>query len=43
MDISEIGRRGLVLIGCGRMGSALLEGWLARGIAPASLAPFMNA
>jgi pyrroline-5-carboxylate reductase len=37
MDIAEIGRRGLVLIGCGRMGSALLEGWLARGIAPASV------
>jgi len=37
MDIAEIGRRGLVLVGCGRMGSALLEGWLARGIAPASV------
>jgi pyrroline-5-carboxylate reductase len=28
----DIGRRGIVLVGCGRMGSALLEGWLARGL-----------
>ena len=24
----------LVLVGCGKMGSALLEGWIARGVAP---------
>jgi pyrroline-5-carboxylate reductase len=34
MDISEIERRGLVIIGCGKMGSALLAGWLAQGLAP---------
>jgi pyrroline-5-carboxylate reductase len=28
----DIGQRGIVLVGCGRMGSALLEGWLARGL-----------
>ena len=27
----------LVLIGCGKMGGALLEGWLARGVAPAEV------
>ena len=27
-----IARRGLVLLGCGKMGSALLAGWLARGL-----------
>ena len=32
MDFSEIERRGLVLLGCGRMGSALLAGWLAQGL-----------
>jgi len=30
MDIQN----GLVLVGCGKMGSAMLEGWLASGIAP---------
>jgi pyrroline-5-carboxylate reductase len=34
MGFSEIERRGLVLLGCGRMGSALLAGWLARGLSP---------
>ena len=32
MDLSEIGARGVVLLGCGRMGSALLAGWLHRGL-----------
>lgn len=36
MDMSEIAERGLVLLGCGKMGSALLEGWLAGGIAPSA-------
>ena len=31
-DLAAIGRRGVVLLGCGRMGSALLAGWLARGL-----------
>jgi len=34
MDFSEIEARGLVLLGCGRMGSALLSGWIARGLTP---------
>ncbi len=29
--------RGLVLLGCGKMGSAMLEGWLAGGLAPSSV------
>ena len=33
MDLADLGRRGLVLLGCGKMGSALLEGWLGRGLA----------
>ena len=33
----EIARRGLVLLGCGKMGSAMLEGWLARGLPTASV------
>lgn len=32
-DISELNTRGLVLIGCGRMGGALLDGWLKNGLA----------
>lgn len=32
MDLTELGSRGIVLLGCGKMGSALLEGWLARGL-----------
>lgn len=28
---------GLVLLGCGKMGSALLEGWLKQGVAPTSV------
>lgn len=35
MDMTEISRRGLVLLGCGKMGSAMLQGWLAGGL-PAS-------
>lgn len=32
MDFGDIATRGLVLLGCGKMGSALLEGWLAGGL-----------
>ncbi|WP_224815758.1 pyrroline-5-carboxylate reductase [Hasllibacter sp. MH4015] len=32
MDLSEVNRRGLVMLGCGKMGSAMLEGWLATGL-----------
>lgn len=35
MEISRIAKGGLVLLGCGKMGSAMLAGWLARGL-PAS-------
>lgn len=34
MDFSDINARGMVLLGCGRMGSAMLQGWLKRGIEP---------
>ena len=32
MDLHDLNRAGLVLLGCGKMGSALLAGWLARGV-----------
>ncbi len=35
MKNSRIAKNGLVLLGCGKMGSAMLAGWLARGL-PAS-------
>jgi pyrroline-5-carboxylate reductase len=35
MDMTEIAARGLVLLGCGKMGSAMLAGWLEGGL-PAS-------
>ena len=34
MDFTEIGERGVVLLGCGKMGGALLAGWLERGLPP---------
>lgn len=37
MDFSEIEARGLVLLGCGKMGSAMLEGWLRGGLAPGAV------
>jgi len=37
VPLSEINDRGLVLLGCGKMGSALLEGWLARGVPPSAV------
>lgn len=33
--MNDVGLRGLVLLGCGKMGSAMLQGWLAGGL-PAS-------
>lgn len=33
---SDIADRGLVLLGCGKMGGALLEGWLAEGLPPSA-------
>lgn len=38
MSLDIIEQRGLVLLGCGKMGSAMLEGWLARGVSPSSVA-----
>ena len=32
MTLEKVASRGLVLLGCGKMGGALLEGWLARGV-----------
>jgi pyrroline-5-carboxylate reductase len=37
MAMEEVNRRGLVLLGCGKMGSAMLAGWLARGLRPGSV------
>jgi pyrroline-5-carboxylate reductase len=37
MDLSRRMRAGLVLLGCGKMGSALLKGWLARGLQPGAV------
>lgn len=34
MTLSTLNQRGLVLVGCGNMGGALLEGWLGSGLAP---------
>ncbi len=34
MEFGEISTRGLVLLGCGKMGSALLKGWLDGGLSP---------
>ena len=37
MENSRIAKDGLVLLGCGKMGSAMLEGWLSRGLPAASV------
>ncbi|GAA6199395.1 pyrroline-5-carboxylate reductase [Aquicoccus sp. SU-CL01552] len=37
MDFSRIADQGLVLLGCGKMGSAMLAGWLERGLPPAQV------
>jgi pyrroline-5-carboxylate reductase len=37
MAFSEIARRGLVMLGCGKMGSAMLEGWLDRDLPSTSV------
>ncbi|SNR65881.1 pyrroline-5-carboxylate reductase [Paracoccus sediminis] len=36
-DFDELNTRGLVLVGCGRMGGAMLRGWLARGLEPGAV------
>lgn len=35
--LDDVSARGLVLLGCGKMGAALLRGWLAGGLPPASV------
>ncbi|MGR3662679.1 MAG: pyrroline-5-carboxylate reductase [Paracoccaceae bacterium] len=37
MNMQDVARRGLVLLGCGKMGSAMLQGWLADGLPVASV------
>ena len=37
MSFTEIEQRGIVLLGCGKMGSALLAGWLKKGISPSAV------
>lgn len=37
MDMNDVAARGLVLLGCGKMGSAMLAGWLRNGLPPASV------
>ncbi len=37
MVMQSVAEGGLVLLGCGKMGSAMLEGWLAKGLPPASV------
>ncbi|MEX0349028.1 MAG: pyrroline-5-carboxylate reductase [Paracoccaceae bacterium] len=37
MDMSRIAAQGLVLLGCGKMGSAMLAGWLSEGLPPSSV------
>ncbi len=32
MTMDDLKARGMVLLGCGKMGSAMLEGWLAQGL-----------
>ena len=37
MNMDDVARRGLVLLGCGKMGSALLDGWLKGGLPAGSV------
>lgn len=37
MTFDNVARRGLVLLGCGKMGSAMLAGWLSGGLPPSSV------
>lgn len=37
MDMSRVAQQGLVLLGCGKMGSAMLAGWLDHGLPAASV------
>ncbi|OUD08835.1 pyrroline-5-carboxylate reductase [Marivivens niveibacter] len=37
MNMDDVARRGLVLLGCGKMGSAMLAGWLRSGLPATSV------
>lgn len=37
MNMHDLAQKGLVLLGCGKMGSAMLQGWLAGGLSPSSV------
>jgi pyrroline-5-carboxylate reductase len=37
MELKAVEDRGLVLLGCGKMGSAMLAGWLKAGLSPAAV------
>lgn len=37
MDFADIAARGMVILGCGKMGSAMLAGWLSRGVPPGAV------
>jgi len=37
MALERVTQQGLVLLGCGKMGSAMLAGWLRDGLAPSSV------
>jgi pyrroline-5-carboxylate reductase len=37
MNMNDVADRGLVLLGCGKMGSAMLEGWLRSGLPATSI------
>ena len=37
MTLERVAQDGLVLLGCGKMGTALLTGWLAAGVPPGSV------
>ena len=37
MNMDDLKARGLVLLGCGKMGSAMLEGWLGQGLPTGSV------
>lgn len=37
MNLDDVNARGLVLLGCGKMGSAMLAGWLSRGVNPTAV------
>lgn len=36
-DFTTVNARGLVLVGCGRMGGALLDGWIRNGLQPGAV------